>query len=184
MVAPSATPVWVWLISGIFVGSILAVALFFYDSPLPSRGSAQQAPTESRTQTRRKLSPADYRLPDLQPGPDARAKAAGASSDESDLAAHAAAQPAGAQPPPSHKPRGPTYWLQAGAFRSAAQADSLKARLTLSGLPVRVFGAQVRGQQWYRVRVGPFHDRTAVDQGKARLRGQKITQPTLIRERG
>lgn len=84
--------------------------------------------------------------------------------------------------PPKPSSSGPRWWLQAGAFRSAGQADSLKARLTLTGLPVKVVSG--RGSNnilWYRVRVGPYRDKDAVNRARQRLKNQKIS-PVLIKQ--
>jgi cell division protein FtsN len=49
------------------------------------------------------------------------------------------------------------YTLQAGSFKSNAEADRRRAAIMMSGLPVRVQKVTVKpGQDWYRVVVGPF----------------------------
>jgi len=49
------------------------------------------------------------------------------------------------------------YFLQAGAFQSAADADDLKARLALAGHEARIQTADLpEGKLLHRVRVGPF----------------------------
>ena len=49
------------------------------------------------------------------------------------------------------------YFLQAGAFQSAADADDLKARLALAGHEARIQTADLpEGKVLHRVRVGPF----------------------------
>lgn len=63
------------------------------------------------------------------------------------------------------------FRLQAGSFRNAADADALRARLLLRGLPnvttSRVVSAQ--GSVWYRVRLGPFSDRSALNKAQDAL---------------
>ena len=49
-----------------------------------------------------------------------------------------------------------TYYLQAGAFRAQADADSAKARLALLGFEARVTERLSDSGTLYRVRVGPF----------------------------
>jgi cell division protein FtsN len=50
-----------------------------------------------------------------------------------------------------------TYYLQAGAFRSASDADNLKARLALMGLEANVAPAELPNVgTMYRVRLGPY----------------------------
>lgn len=66
--------------------------------------------------------------------------------------------------PPSAAARAPAprYYLQAGAFRNAADADNLKAQLAMLGIEAVIQTAPVaeRGV-FHRVRVGPF---TAMDE--------------------
>jgi len=63
------------------------------------------------------------------------------------------------------------YQLQAGSFRSEADADSLRAKLLLKGLPnvttSRV--ASTDGSLWYRVRVGPFDSRSKLNKAQDTL---------------
>lgn len=50
------------------------------------------------------------------------------------------------------------YYLQAGSFRGAADADNLKARLALMGMEASVSAAELPNiGTMHRVRVGPFH---------------------------
>lgn len=48
------------------------------------------------------------------------------------------------------------YYLQAGAFRGAADADSLRAKLALLGFDARVSEHSTDTGTLYRVRIGPF----------------------------
>lgn len=49
-----------------------------------------------------------------------------------------------------------TYYLQAGAFREQADAESIKAKLALLGFEARVTERLADSGTLYRVRVGPF----------------------------
>ena len=71
-------------------------------------------------------------------------------------------------PPPSPPPPAPPapepaparvrsgYLLQAGSFRSAADAERVKAQLALRGLRADVQAVTVNGTTFHRVRVGPY----------------------------
>ena len=48
------------------------------------------------------------------------------------------------------------WWLQVAALKSPADADKLKARLTLLGLAVSTQQVESADQSLYRVRVGPY----------------------------
>jgi len=71
--------------------------------------------------------------------------------------APAAAPPAAPTPAPPVAVAGDeVLMLQVGAFRSAADAESLKARLALKGLQAAVQSATINRETIYRVRLGPF----------------------------
>ena len=84
-----------------------------------------------------------------------------------------AGEPAAApDPAPSIEPTSDTpYVLQAGAFGSASDAESLKARIALLGLTARVEPAEVRGQTVYRVRMGPYRTASELAEAKRKLTG-------------
>lgn len=63
------------------------------------------------------------------------------------------------------------YLLQAGSFKSAADADSLRAQLLLAGMP-NVTTSKVssaNGSVWYRVRIGPFASRSKLNKAYDQL---------------
>ena len=63
------------------------------------------------------------------------------------------------------------YLLQAGSFRDPADADTLRAKLILMGLP-NVTSSKVvssSGSVWYRVRVGPFSSRSKLNKAQDQL---------------
>jgi cell division protein FtsN len=66
------------------------------------------------------------------------------------------------------------YTLQAGSFRSLAEADRRKAELALLGIEARVESALVNGTQWNRVKIGPFSSMNRVDKIRSRLRENRI----------
>jgi cell division protein FtsN len=61
------------------------------------------------------------------------------------------------------------YLLQVGSFRSASDADGLRARVTLLGLDARVQNVTVDDNTWHRVRVGPFDSARDADEARRRL---------------
>jgi cell division protein FtsN len=61
------------------------------------------------------------------------------------------------------------YFVQAGAFRTAEDAEAQRAKLSLMGLDARVTEREQSGRQVFRVRVGPFDKRDDADRNKARL---------------
>lgn len=92
--------------------------------------------------------------------------------------------PAPAKPVPGTEPPPPaansqTYYLQAGAFRSENDAEAVKARILLMGLPVQVQKAQVNGSTINRVRVGPFKGIDEMNRSRARLGEEKIASSVI-----
>ncbi|TAL79664.1 MAG: SPOR domain-containing protein [Burkholderiaceae bacterium] len=67
-----------------------------------------------------------------------------------------------------------TYYLQAGAYRSAKDADAIRAQIILLGLPVQVQKVQAGGATLNRVRVGPFKGIDEMNRSRARLSEAKI----------
>jgi cell division protein FtsN len=61
------------------------------------------------------------------------------------------------------------YVLQAGSFRSASDAEQLKARLALLGLVAQVQTVTVDAVTWHRVRLGPVDGARAADELRRRL---------------
>ena len=62
-----------------------------------------------------------------------------------------------------------SYFVQVGAFRSAEDAESQRAKLSLSGVQAKVTEREQAGRVVFRVRVGPFDTKKEADQLKQRL---------------
>jgi cell division protein FtsN len=62
-----------------------------------------------------------------------------------------------------------TYFVQAGAFKSAADADAQKAKLSMMGIESKVSEREQAGRAIFRVRSGPFDDKDQAEKIKARL---------------
>lgn len=95
---------------------------------------------------------------------------------EAPVASRPATVPADTAPPalartPAAAPSG--YVVQAGVFGNAANAEELRARLALHGIPARIES---------RVQVGPFRTRAEADRARARMRalGMDSGPPTPV----
>ena len=62
-----------------------------------------------------------------------------------------------------------TYFVQAGAFKSATDADAQKAKLSMMGIEAKVSEREQAGRAIFRVRSGPFDDKDQAEKIKARL---------------
>jgi cell division protein FtsN len=142
---------------GLVVGLAIAVAVALYisNAPLPFV-------TKVRPPSASPTVPADGKLPDpnksFQTGSPAPAPAATAAppAAPAEKAAPAAAAP---ETPPAKDeplPEGSRFLLQAGAFKSAEDADGMRAQLAMIGLDARIFPIEQGGQTLYRVRLGPY----------------------------
>jgi|SRR5690625_1766323 len=74
-----------------------------------------------------------------------------------------------------------TYFLQAGAFRSAKDANSIKAKILLMGLNANVQVAQLDGSPINRVRVGPFKGIDELNKARETLGAEEI-ETSVIRQ--
>jgi cell division protein FtsN len=72
------------------------------------------------------------------------------------------------------------YVIQVGAYRTLADADAQKAKLALMGLDAKVSERDQAGRTVYRVRLGPFSDKTAAERIRTRLEGSGL-ENTLVR---
>ncbi len=72
------------------------------------------------------------------------------------------------------------YFVQAGAYARAEDADQQRAKLAILGLDARVTEREQSGRTVYRVRLGPFDRREDAEASQARLSDAKI-EANLVR---
>jgi len=132
------------------LGIAVAVALYITNAPVPFVNKVRPA-SES-------INPAaGGQLPDpnkpLQVPARTDTRPAGPATAATDpLAAPPPAERGAAASPAD----GTRYLLQAGAFKSAEDADAMRARLALLGFDAKVYPREQDGQTLYRVRLGPY----------------------------
>ena len=73
-----------------------------------------------------------------------------------------------------------TYFVQAGAFRTQADAEAQRAKLAIQGWEARVSEREQSGRTVFRVRIGPFDKRTDADQIRNKLDALKV-ESNLVR---
>lgn len=61
------------------------------------------------------------------------------------------------------------YFVQVGAFRTPEDAETQRAKLSLTGVEAKVTEKEQSGRQIYRVRVGPFDRKDEAEKTKERL---------------
>lgn len=63
-----------------------------------------------------------------------------------------------------------TYVLQVGSFKQYKDADRAKAKLALRGIQAKIHRVVINGQDvWYRVHIGPFTDVDSIQAMRAKL---------------
>jgi len=73
-----------------------------------------------------------------------------------------------------------TYFVQVGAYRSAAEAEGQKARMALMGLDAKVSEREQAGRTVYRVRLGPFEDKASAERVHSKLDAANV-ENTIVR---
>ena len=168
---------------GVLLGlcAALGVALYLHNSnPFVSRNAEPAAPPAPRAE-------ADKGPPAGMPG--GRSPAAGKPGDRLQgdasrfefyriLPGEESQALKRTEPQPAAKD---VFYLQAGAFQKAADADNLKARLALAGLEAQIQTATLADRTvWHRVRLGPYSDSASMSQARAVLRENRI-EPSIIK---
>ena len=61
------------------------------------------------------------------------------------------------------------YFVQAGAYRNAEDAEAQRARLSLAGIDAKVSEREQAGRTVYRVRVGPINKEAEAERLKEKI---------------
>lgn len=184
------------LLLGIFVGLVVGILIAFgvvwylNRTPLPfqdkGNGRADKPTAQARTPEPLPGKPGDkvgekprfefYKiLPGTQEATPAPAPAAAPAAPAAQAAAPAVPSPAAEAAPTE------LFYLQAGAFQKAADADNLKAKLAMMGVEVGVQEAQVPEKgTMYRVRVGPYTKPDEMNRVRNQL-AQNGIQATVVK---
>jgi cell division protein FtsN len=155
------SPIFTGVMIGLIVGAVLAVGVALWATGLNPFKASEPAPE--------KAEPPRSAQPD--PAPSFDFYKVLPSDRPSEL-------------PPAAAPRAPAprYYLQAGAFRNAADADNLKAQLALLGVEAMIQTSDVPGKGvFHRVRVGPYLAMNEVDRTRSLLTQNNIPT-TLVKQ--
>jgi cell division protein FtsN len=66
------------------------------------------------------------------------------------------------------------YVLQAGSYRNQADADRVRAQLSLQGIDAKVQRVAVDNDVWHRVRIGPISDLAELNRVRKQLQGAEV----------
>lgn len=61
------------------------------------------------------------------------------------------------------------FFVQAGAFSQPEEAEQQRAKLAMQGFNARVYEREANGKRVYRVRIGPFDERSAAEKLQAEV---------------
>lgn len=170
---PGGIPAWFWLLGGILIGLGMAVFMMFkgylpdIKQHLPTVDSISSGPAESALVEDEIAEPKKPRydfftvLPEMEvvvPEQELSRKADKAEPLNDTLTNNGQ----------------DSYILQAGSFRSASDAEKMKAQLALLGSIATVQKVTVNGQTWHRVRIGPFLGAREADKMRRMLSDNQI----------
>ena len=174
-------------ILGVVVGLAvaLAVAVYVTKVPIPFVSKSQSRSPEQDAAESKKNKDWDPNAPLYGTNPAKPALPASAAASAPELAVSAA--PASAvkvelKPAVTADPLGDlakaragvtsepfVYFVQVGAFRTVEDAESQRAKLSLSGVEAKVSEREQAGRAVFRVRVGPFEKKEDAEKTKAKL---------------
>lgn len=158
---------WTGLAIGLGIGLVLAAGVWQYKSRSPAEPTApkqkKQEPASQRDESSDKASHGsgmDYDFPKILPNAEV------VIPEKEKDAHHDVHAPAVTRPG--------TYYLQAGSFRSEADADRVHAKLALAGIESKIQKVSIDSDVWLRVRIGPYTDLAALNRVRTRLRQADI----------
>ena len=165
--AKKPTPGWVWMLGGLAIGLSIAAGVYFIDRSDDAVQTAQKAvadavkaipkPKQDEQAVEAEESPRfDFYtlLPELEVIiPESEIREEQARIKEKDDVA---------------------YMIQVGSFRAYGEADSMKAQLALLGIEADIDPVSSKGEQWLRVRVGPFTSKRELNKIRNRLHSNDI----------
>lgn len=85
-------------------------------------------------------------------------------------------------PQTAEKPKKTSFFLQAGAFRNAADAEQVRAQIILLGQKASVERSTTGTDTWHRVLVGPFSTRAQLQDAQKLLAAHGMTK-LIVQER-
>lgn len=178
----------------LIAGMLLAYQQFFKSStPAHSvdlRSSAapvhEKAPSETHTSIAKQEAPRfDFytllpnmtvEVPELEPEPEVKRKTALAAAPK------VAQAPAPAPASTAQNNKSSNFIIQAGSFREPAQAEELKARLTLNGFEASIQTVKIEQQDlWYRVFLGPYEDKNQAILAQQKLESAQSINSLILK---
>jgi cell division protein FtsN len=171
-------PAWFWLLGGILIGLGVAVGLMFkgylpelkqntpaVDTASEETSSAALLNEDTDSATKKPRYDFFTVLPEMEvvvPDQELQRKAKRIPDPVPESATASAPE------------TGENYILQVGSFRSANEAEQMKARLAMMGSTATIQTVTVNGDTWHRVRIGPFKGARKADEMRRMLSDNQI----------
>ncbi len=173
------------LIIGVVIGLAVAlvVALYVTKTPVPFLNKGQNRTPEQDTAEEKKNKDWDPNAP-LKAKPPAAPKPPATTTAKPTTPAPTVKTPPKADTKPSADPLGDlakakagaaaggdpfAYFIQVGAFRTPEDAETQRAKLSLTGVEAKVTEREQAGRMIYRVRVGPYEKKEDAEKVKSQL---------------
>lgn len=160
----TSAPGWVWLLAGVLLGVLMMTLIELAKMPAEEVKQAITKTSGQNTKTSHKprfdfytlLRETEVIVPDF---PDSERELRDAPSDN-------------------------VFLLQAGSFKNAREADSLRIRLLLLNLTANIETFSPNsGETWHRVLVGPFDNNSQVASARGKLASNRIDSLLLKRKK-
>ncbi|MGK0442830.1 MAG: cell division protein FtsN [Pseudohongiellaceae bacterium] len=159
----SQMPGWVWLFTGIVTGLFIAFLAYLADLPPQKQTALEKAIVQPKIEKDNKPT-TSFEFYTLLP--------------EREIIV-----PIDEEAASSQSKQKVIYILQAGSFKSAADADRLRAKLILLGMDTKVEAVTGKGDgTWHRVQVGPFISRSKLSKARNTLISNNIETLLLKRK--
>ncbi len=157
--APASTAPWPWFLAGLLCGVFLS-GLVWLASQQPDATAEEAVVAQKSSEKPRPTPRFDFYtlLPEQRIDVDINPEAMANTSTPSD-----------------------EFLLQAGSFKQAEDADRRRAQLLLLGLTANVEEATTDNGRWFRVYIGPFESRSALQSARNRTAQEGID--TLLLKR-
>ena len=170
------------LLAGILIGLVLglgiALAVAWYINKMPSPFSSRPVPAP-KTEAPKAQAPQTAKVEEKAPKAEEKMRfefdkiLRGEDADKQAKEAQKASTPQGRE----------AFFLQAGAFQNARDADDMKARLALVGIEARIETSTTQDKGvLHRVRVGPYTNVEELNRARDTLK-QNDVATTLVRVR-
>jgi len=158
--AKKPVPGWVWLLTGLLIGLMVALLVYLAQQP-GTAGAQKEGQSKSTKKTARKTVKVvkkkvtkkglHYEFYTVLP------------KSEIVISDDEIRQREKTGKPEYH------YLLQAGSFRRQQDAESLKARLAFLSIESSIEKVIVNGDNWHRIRIGPFSSFRDINSTRNRL---------------